>query len=136
MLALELLQTVLVDDPDRPTPPGDIVDRVRDELDRRLAGNAYGGVDEIAKALGLSRRTLQRRLRERRHSLSRIIAEVRLERALRMLGTGVPTKRAARDCGYGDVTAFHRAFRRWTGATPGQVGEELRADGSSPPREA
>jgi AraC-like DNA-binding protein len=69
-----------------------------------------------------SSRTLQRRLRNAGVRFHDLLADVRREEALRLVSTTRSTlAEIARDLGYSDLANFLRAFRRWTGTTPGQV---------------
>lgn len=95
-----------------------LVERVRDLL--RL-GSDLGGVtcERIADRLGTSTRALQRRLRSRGTSLSLLTDEVRRTLACDALTDGnVPIKEVADRLGFSEPSAFHRAFKRWTGLTP------------------
>jgi AraC-like DNA-binding protein len=75
--------------------------------------------DEIARQLGMSLRTLRRRLSEEGTSLRAQLDDARHWHARRRLQTpGTPLKQLAAELGFSETTAFHRAFRRWTGITP------------------
>ncbi len=78
-----------------------------------------------ARALRTSTRTLQRRLREEGTSLGEIVEEVRLELAERYLAQALPIKEIASKLGYTEPSAFHRAFKRWTGLTPDERRRDL-----------
>src|SRR5262249_16879752 len=76
-------------------------------------------VNHVAEAVGLSTRTLQRRLHEEGTSLARLIAQVRLDFARRLLRDPErPIRDVAIDLGYSDPAHFTRAFHTWTGLTP------------------
>ncbi|XXX73414.1 AraC family transcriptional regulator ligand-binding domain-containing protein [Sorangium sp. So ce134] len=72
----------------------------------------------VGESFGVSARTLQRRLSAARVSHRDLLQELRLERARRALG-GVQAKAVSHELGYSSPSAFHRAFKRWTGVTPG-----------------
>lgn len=76
------------------------------------------GLDAMAARLGMSPRTLQRRLRAEGASLHGLVEQVRRERAIAFLGTSMASGEIAYLLGYSEPSAFHRAFKRWTGATP------------------
>ena len=75
------------------------------------------GVDELAKELHMSRRSLERALELEGSSASELIEEERKQRALAWLPALTVEDVAAR-LGYSDARAFARAFKRWTGTTP------------------
>jgi AraC-like DNA-binding protein len=78
-------------------------------------------IERVGRALGVSARTLQRRLREQGTSYAQILDEVRKELALRYLADpDRTTADAAFLLGYAELSTFHRAFRRWTGTAPGE----------------
>jgi AraC-like DNA-binding protein len=83
-----------------------------------LLDEAEAGVPATAKRLRTSARTLQRELHERGTSHQEILDDVRRERALRLLESGVTVAEVARRLGFSESSAFFRAFRRWTGASP------------------
>jgi AraC-like DNA-binding protein len=90
---------------------------------RRLITEALRGGEptplEVAKKLGLSERTLQRRLREEGSSFAQILDSVRRELAeLYLSEPRVAAHEVAFLIGYSEPSAFYRAFRRWTGVTP------------------
>jgi AraC-like DNA-binding protein len=75
----------------------------------------------VAERLAMSTRTLQHRLRAEGASFSELVDGVRTTLAQRYLverRLSVPDIAAL--LGYGDASAFHRAFKRWTGLTPRQ----------------
>ena len=75
----------------------------------------------VAERLRMSTRTLQHRLRAEGASFSELVDGVRTTLAQRYLverRLSVPDIAAL--LGYGDASAFHRAFKRWTGLTPRQ----------------
>jgi AraC-like DNA-binding protein len=95
-----------------------IAARVRRMLLDSLA-RGEGSADAIARELGVSKRTLHRRLRAEGASLRGILDEVRGEVATTLLrGTSLGTGEVAFVLGYSEPAAFHRFFRRWTGQTP------------------
>ena len=76
--------------------------------------------EAVADALSMSPRTLRRRLAEADLSHRQLIDEVRCELASRALANAVPIHEVAFMVGFSDASAFHKAFRRWTGKSPGQ----------------
>lgn len=77
------------------------------------------GAAEIAGQLAMHRRTLNRRLRQEGTCFRRELDAVRHQLARQLLSdTLMPLGKIAVALGYGDSTAFNRAFRRWSGTTP------------------
>jgi len=75
--------------------------------------------ERLARVLGLSRRSLERRLRTYGASLSPPLDEARREVACASLRVpDQPIKDIAFRVGFSEPSAFHRAFKRWTGMTP------------------
>jgi len=78
-------------------------------------------VDEIAAKLGLSRPTLYRRLTAEGASFEKVLDALRHRMALHYLdGKKVSVNEAAYLVGFSEPSAFSRAFRRWTGTSPGK----------------
>ena len=74
---------------------------------------------EIARELGLSRRSLYRRLSEENATFQGLLDDVRASVAIQFLSsTRLPVEEIAHRVGFGDQSNFRKAFRRWTGATP------------------
>lgn len=72
----------------------------------------------IARELGVSERTLRRRLADEGTSLSRVTDELRRREACRRLRAGESATAVGEELGYSDGSAFAKAFRRWTGTSP------------------
>jgi AraC-like DNA-binding protein len=75
-------------------------------------------LSSAARALGTSTRTLQRRLEREGTSFGAIVEALRRELATAYLDRGLPIPEVASLLGYADTTAFHHAYRRWTGTSP------------------
>lgn len=74
----------------------------------------------IARRLGLSPRTLARRLADEGLSFTQILHELKLDLAKQYLRDDLPVSRIAWLLGYQEVSAFTHAFKRWTGKSPRQ----------------
>lgn len=87
-----------------------------------LLTNAYLGIpslSEIAANFNVSPRTLQRKLKEEGISYQDVADEVRKSLAIHYLEEGgYPVKEISYMLGYNELSAFTRAFKRWTGRTP------------------
>ena len=95
-----------------------LVGRVRAEASR---GGGAPGIVAVARRLGLSTRTLKRRLAEAGTTFRDVADGSRRQRALLLLDDRrIALADVADRLGYSDVANFTRAFRRWTGMTPGE----------------
>jgi AraC-like DNA-binding protein len=78
--------------------------------------------DRLARRLGVSLRTLQRRLEEEGTSFRETREAVLHERALELLSRpALRLAEIAERLGFADASAFSKAFRRWTGRSPSDV---------------
>lgn len=90
------------------------------ELQRSLP-SGRPDVGEIARRLGMSERTLQRRITEEGHSFRALLVQARRELGHRLLSDqALDLDEIAFLLGFQDATSFHRAFRVWEGVTPGR----------------
>lgn len=87
-----------------------------------LAIELRGGepsAERVAASLAMHPKTLTRRLRTEGTTFRRLLDEVRLRLAERYLRQpGLSVEEVAYLLGYSEGSAFHRAFRRWTGRAP------------------
>jgi AraC-like DNA-binding protein len=96
----------------------DATARVRRSLPALMrAGTA--DVARIARAVGMSRRSLERALEAEGTSVGTLIQEERVQLALTWLPQ-MSVDEVAERLGYSDARAFSRAFRRWTGRAPSE----------------
>lgn len=69
---------------------------------------------------GISRRTLQRRLGDAQTRFQAVLQKILEDQAEKLLALGdLSQGEIALLLGYSDVSAFSRAYRRWTGHPPG-----------------
>ena len=74
----------------------------------------------IADKLGMSSRTLQRKLSDENTHYKDVLNELRLELALHFLeNTELPLESIAYELGYAEARSFYRGFKQWTGRTAG-----------------
>lgn len=84
--------------------------------------SARESVDDLARAHGLARRTLERRFRdETGMSFGMWRQKARLLDSIRLLAEGRSVTDTALDCGYSGVSAFIAAFKATFGYTPGRL---------------
>ena len=91
---------------------------VRDEIARALSGGQPRKKD-IARELGVSDRTLLRRLSDEGLSFKGIVEETQRDLAKQLLTkTNYSLAEVAFMTGFSDQSTFNRAFKRWAGQTP------------------
>ncbi|MET1413341.1 AraC family transcriptional regulator ligand-binding domain-containing protein [Roseibium sp. HPY-6] len=92
--------------------------RVRNLVSRALS-EGVPNVADVAARLGLSARTLQRRLAAQGHAFQDLVDEARQDLAIRLLRrTDYALAEVAFLTGFAEQSAFTRAFKRWRGETP------------------
>jgi AraC-like DNA-binding protein len=113
-------------------PADDVGSQVRRVLRARVSrGNVR--VQQVARDLATTSRTLQRRLAAAGLSYQDLLERARREAAERHLTEcALSIAEVAYLLGYSEPSAFHRAFRRWFGVTPQSFRAALR---SKPPQE-
>jgi AraC-like DNA-binding protein len=107
------------------------VERVRIAIQQKLTGQRPT-IEDIADALHISSRTIQRRLQEEGSRFQRVLEEARHQLARQYLNNSVlELNEAAYLLGYNDANSFVRAFRTWEGVPPARWREEQRARAAS-----
>ncbi len=92
--------------------------RVRIQVSQSLS-EGVPKMSDIARRLGMSGRTLQRRLSDRGYSFQNLVDESRRQLAEHLLReTDYPLAEVAFLTGFSEQSAFSRAFKRWAGQTP------------------
>jgi AraC-like DNA-binding protein len=88
----------------------------------RIVGEALrndeSDVDRVAKRLGMTSRSLQRRLKDEGTSFNAVREDVRKELSRRYLADNLSIAEISFLLGFSEPSAFFRAFKRWTGTTP------------------
>ncbi|MFI6471582.1 AraC family transcriptional regulator [Streptomyces sp. NPDC050516] len=98
---------------------------VGEQVGRALSGALRASprlptLEETAARLAMSPATLRRRLAREGTSFQQLKDAVRRDAAIAGLAEGrEPIAEIAARLGFSEDTSFHRAFRRWTGTTPG-----------------
>ncbi len=94
--------------------------RIRRRL-RDLAPADWPSCAELARQLNASQATLRRRLDAEGSSYRSILDDLRRDLAIGLLADGrASLADIAAALGFSETSAFHRAFRKWTGSRPGQ----------------
>ena len=106
---------------------GELPAQVRRVLRRQLLSGGTS-MQQVATALTMHRRTLDRKLQAYGVGFQSLCDEVRHEVARQLLcDTAMPIAAVAQSLRYADASVFTRAFRRWSGTTPTQWRESSRA---------
>ncbi|HKS08989.1 MAG TPA: AraC family transcriptional regulator [Pyrinomonadaceae bacterium] len=100
-------------------PPRDsLIDQVRNVIADEFRGGEPS-LERIAAHLGLTPRTLQRKLQELGTSYNDVLDQMRRQLAERYLREPqMAICEVAYLLGFSESSSFHRAFKRWTGVTP------------------
>ncbi|WP_134728823.1 AraC family transcriptional regulator [Amycolatopsis nivea] len=113
------LAAFLDDQPDASLATRDYGSAHADQV-RAVVEQGTTAPDDIAGRLGISAQHLRRLLRAEKTSISEIRDAVRRDAAIASLGRGdEPIEKLAQRLGFSEASAFRRAFRRWTGRSPG-----------------
>jgi len=98
----------------------DLLQQVFRALRRLLVEGSASG-DEVARAINMNRRTLNRRLEARGTTFQCVLDEMRFGLARQLLSTSeIALDDVAANLGYSGTSPFMRTFNRWAGTTPGR----------------
>jgi AraC-like DNA-binding protein len=101
--------------------------RVRRRL-RQFEPGEVPDFEDLAGELNLAPATMRRRLHEEGTSYQSIKDQLRRDLAIGYLShTDRSVMEIALELGFSERSAFHRAFRKWTGASPGEFRRTLQA---------
>ncbi len=102
--------------------------RVRRRLRQCLPGEVPD-FERLAEELNMTPATLRRRLREEGESYQTIKDQLRRDLAISYLShSSRSVMDIALELGFSERSAFHRAFRKWTGASPGEFRRTLQTE--------
>ena len=92
--------------------------------------NEQFGVSELAEAMSTSRSNLLRKIKkETQLSASQFIRQVRLQKAMEILGqTSLTVSEVSYQVGFGSTSYFIKCFREYYGYPPGEVGRRGEVD--------
>ncbi len=95
-----------------------LADRIKSHL-KRVMSQGMPDLSGMARELGLSERTLQRRMTAEGTTFRVLLTEARQEMSYQFLSDpAIEMKEIAYLLGYEDANSFYRAFREWKGMTP------------------
>jgi AraC-like DNA-binding protein len=87
---------------------------------RNQVPDDWPDLDALSRFLNLSSATLQRRLLAEGTNYRQLKDELRRDIAIELFSSSSLTvAEVAARTGFQETSAFHRAFRKWTGASPG-----------------
>jgi AraC-like DNA-binding protein len=78
-------------------------------------------LEDVARSLGMSERTLARKLSDEGLNFTEILQQLRRDLSVRLLERKLHVSKIAWLLGFHEVSAFTHAFKRWTGKTPSQM---------------
>jgi AraC-like DNA-binding protein len=111
-------------------PNIDFAEQVKQRI-RTLVAEREVSEDMVATPFNMSPRHLRRKLSETQTSYEKLLDEVRMELAIRLIQDGkLNLGRIAFELGFLDPSSFTRAFRRWTGMSPTNFRTQSRQAGS------
>lgn len=97
-----------------------IADRVKSAL-KRLLASGRPEVAHVARDLGMSERTLQRRISDEATTFRALLSDARRELCEQLLADpAIQIDEVTCLLGYQDTTSFYRAFKDWAGVSPGE----------------
>lgn len=109
----------LVQQRTRATKGADMAGRVRAALLREP--DRIPTLDELSSTFNVTSRTLRRKLTAEGVGFRELVDDVRKTIAVELLRSGHTVGEAALQTGFAEAASFIRAFKRWTGATPGAL---------------
>ena len=119
----------LLMEPSRMPPDDDFLAAVRTHLETVKTGNRLPRIDDLCASMAISRRNLQRLLRERSTSFRILHDELIFRSAKRIWQSGdASTVDVATELGYASHANFNRAITRIVGVTPTEFRNHVRAE--------
>src|SRR5262249_31929571 len=104
---------------------GGSISRLRTRIENAISSALPHGrvlAEDVARSLGMSKRTLARKLSDEGLNYSQIFEHLRRDLAVRYLNDRkLHVSKIAWLLGFHEVSAFTHAFKRWTGKTPSQL---------------
>jgi AraC-like DNA-binding protein len=87
----------------------------------------WPSLEELAEAMNTSTSTLRRRLESEGQLYQGLKDQLRRDMAINLLeGTTLSVMDIGAELGFAETSAFHRAFKKWTGANPGEYRRQKR----------
>ncbi|MBP8082804.1 MAG: AraC family transcriptional regulator [Spirochaetes bacterium] len=109
---------------------GKFSEKVLKEISNNL-GNEDISIKTISKKLHISQRALQKNLENEKTSFSFLLREIREKTAKEHLKRNMPVDDISYLLGFSEPSVFRRAFKKWTGSTPGNYSKEIKIGAKS-----
>jgi AraC-like DNA-binding protein len=109
----------LIEHHQRPTRGAALASQVRAALQREPG--LIPSLEDLSAGFNVTSRTLRRQLTAEGVSYRELVDDVRSTQALELLADGQSVADVAHQTGFADSASFIRAFKRWTGQTPGNL---------------
>ena len=104
-----------------------LADRVRALIYREIDQHEPS-IDKVSSRLNMSKQTLYRKLKIEGICFQQLVESVRFDKARQLLGQStLNTSEIALMLGFSELSAFSRAFKRWSGMSPKEFRENLPA---------
>jgi TolB-like protein/AraC-like DNA-binding protein len=109
---------------DTPLPDNGFLGRLMLVIEKNIANEQFG-VTELAAEMNMSRSNLLRKVKkESKLSVSQLISQVRLKRAMELLRkTALNVSQVSHEVGFNSTSYFIKCFREYYGYPPGEVGK-------------
>ncbi len=102
--------------------------KVKRLIEKNISDGSFDA-EQASNLLNMSRQTLYRKLKNDGASYSELVDQVRQDKAFYMLKQAqMPLTVIAYDLGFSELSAFTRAFKRWTGKNPAEYRKRLLAE--------
>ncbi len=112
--------------PELSVPNQEFVNRAIAVIQQNLANEQFG-VSELADAMNMSRSNLLRKVKKEADlSVSQLINQVRLQRAMELLrASSLTVSEVSHQVGFNSVSYFIKCFREYYGYPPGEINKHL-----------
>lgn len=92
------------------------------------AGTGWLDFDTFAESLNMTPSALRRRLKNEGQSFQMVKDRLRCDLAIECLcHTAQSIEEISGELGFSEASAFHRAFKKWTGASPGEYRQRMQS---------
>lgn len=108
------------------TNESEFLSQIRALVDRNISNEQFG-VSELAEEMNMSRSNLLRKVKkETQLSVSQLISQVRLQKAMELLKTtSLNVSEVSHEVGFNSPSYFIKCFREYYGYPPGEAGKRI-----------